>query len=104
VFDFVGEGGAAVPVVRQSLITETHRGGSLAARQTVSTLPPGFAGSNFCSEILVSADGRFVYAGNRLHDSIGVFSIGPRGILTYVGEEWTRGDYPRSFIFDLSGV
>ena len=27
---------------------------------------PGFAGSNFCSEILVSADGRFVYAGNRL--------------------------------------
>ena len=45
--------------------------GRLAARQTISTLPPGFAGSNFCSEILVSADGRFVYAGNRLHDSIG---------------------------------
>jgi 6-phosphogluconolactonase (cycloisomerase 2 family) len=34
--------------------------GRLAGRQTVSTLPPGFAGSNFCSEILVSADGRFV--------------------------------------------
>src|SRR5262249_43180760 len=32
--------------------------GRLAARQTISTLPPGFAGSNFCSEILVSADGR----------------------------------------------
>ena len=45
--------------------------GRLTARQTISTLPPGFAGSNFCSEILVSADGRFVYAGNRLHDSIG---------------------------------
>ena len=37
---------------------------------------PGFAGSNFCSEILVSSDGRFVYAGNRLHDSIGIFSVG----------------------------
>src|SRR5581483_7694842 len=47
--------------------------GRLAARQTISTLPPGFAGSNFCSEILVSADGRFVYAGNRLHDGIAVF-------------------------------
>ena len=47
--------------------------GRLAPRQTVSTLPPGFAGSNFSSEILVSADGRFVYAGNRLHDSISVF-------------------------------
>ena len=45
--------------------------GRLTPRQTISTLPPGFAGSNFCSEILVSADGRFVYAGNRLHDSIG---------------------------------
>jgi len=79
------------------------RAGRLAARQTISTLPPGFAGSNFCSEILVSADGRFVYAGNRLHDSIGIFSIGPKGDLTFTGEEWTRGDYPRSFNFDPSG-
>ncbi len=75
----------------------------LASRQTISTLPPGFAGSNFCSEILVSTDGRFVYAGNRLHDSIGIFSIGPNGTLTFVGEEWTRGDYPRSFNFDPTG-
>ena len=77
--------------------------GRLIARQTVSTLPPGFAGSNFCSEILVAADGRFVYAGNRLHDSIGIFSVGPNGSLTYAGEEWTRGDYPRSFAFDPAG-
>jgi 6-phosphogluconolactonase (cycloisomerase 2 family) len=77
--------------------------GRLASRQTISTLPPGFAGSNFCSEILVSTDRRFVYAGNRLHDSIGIFSIGPNGTLTYVGEEWTRGNYPRSFNFDPTG-
>jgi 6-phosphogluconolactonase len=77
--------------------------GRLSARQTVSTLPPGFAGSNFCSEILVSSDGRFVYAGNRLHDSIGIFAVGPDGGLSYVGEEWTRGDYPRSFAFEPSG-
>ena len=77
--------------------------GRLAARQTISTLPTGFAGSNFCSEILVSADGQFVYAGNRLHDSIGIFSIGPNGDLTFLGEEWTRGNYPRSFNFDPTG-
>jgi 6-phosphogluconolactonase (cycloisomerase 2 family) len=77
--------------------------GRLAARQTISTLPPGFAGTNFCSEVLVSADGRFVYAGNRLHDSIGIFSVGPDGSLAFVREEWTRGDYPRSFTFDPSG-
>lgn len=77
--------------------------GTLSPRQTISTLPPKFAGSNFCSEILVSADGKFVYAGNRLHDSIGIFSVGTNGELTFQGVEWTRGDYPRSFNLDPSG-
>jgi 6-phosphogluconolactonase (cycloisomerase 2 family) len=77
--------------------------GRLAARQTVSTLPRGFAGSNFCSGILVSPDGRFAYAGNRLHDTIAVFSVGAKGYLTPVGEEWTHGSYPRSFNFDPTG-
>src|SRR6185503_6040173 len=36
--------------------------GRLTSRRTISSLPPGFVGSNFCSEILVSSDGRFVYA------------------------------------------
>ena len=54
--------------------------------------------------MLVSADGRFVYAGNRLHDSIAVFAVGASGTLSYVGEEWTRGDYPRSFAFDPTGA
>jgi 6-phosphogluconolactonase len=77
--------------------------GRLTSRQTISSLPPGFAGSNFASEIMVSSDGRFVYAGNRLHDSIGIFSVGNSGDLSYVGEEWTRGNYPRSFNFDPAG-
>jgi 6-phosphogluconolactonase (cycloisomerase 2 family) len=85
------------------LFDDDRATGQLAPRQTVSTLPPGFAGSSFASEILVSADGKFVYAGNRLHDSISVFSVGPNGSLTFVGEEWTRGDYPRSFNFEPSG-
>ena len=77
--------------------------GSLAARQTISSLPPGFAGSNFTSEIMVSADGRFVYAGNRLHDTIACFAVGETGTLTFVAEEPTRGNYPRSFNFDPTG-
>lgn len=87
-------------LVRFDYDTQTGR---LTARQTISTLPPDFAGSNFCSEILVSADGRFVYAGNRLHDSVGIFSVGPGGDLTFVEETWTRGNYPRSFNFDPTG-
>ena len=81
---------------------EAEQGG-LTPRQSVSSLPPNYAGSNFCSEILVSADGRFVYAGNRLHDSIGIFSVGATGELTFRGVEWTRGDYPRSFNLDPTG-
>ena len=77
--------------------------GRLTAKQTISTLPAGFAGSNFCSGILVSSDGKFVYAGTRLHDSIAIFSVGDGGTLTYVGEEQTRGSYPRSFNFDPTG-
>lgn len=77
--------------------------GRLAARQTISSLPPGYAGSNFCSEILVSADGRFVYAGNRLHDSVAIFAVGKNGELTFVADEPTRGNYPRSFAFDPTG-
>lgn len=77
--------------------------GRPTSRQTISSLPPGYTGSNFCSEILVSRDGRFVYAGNRLHDSIGIFAIGRDGTLTFITEEWTRGNYPRSFTFDPSG-
>jgi 6-phosphogluconolactonase len=77
--------------------------GGLTPRQTISTLPGGFAGSNFCSGVLVSNDGRFVYAGNRLHDSIAIFSVGPSGALTFAGEEWARGSYPRSFGFEPTG-
>lgn len=77
--------------------------GKLASRQTISSLPPGFAGSSFASEILVSSDGKFLYAGNRLHDSIAIFAIGPDGTLTWLGEEWTHGNYPRSFTFDPTG-
>jgi 6-phosphogluconolactonase len=77
--------------------------GRLTARQTLSSLPPGFVGTNFTSEVMVSPDGRFVYGTNRLHDSIAWFAVGESGTLRFVDEIWTRGDYPRSFNFDPSG-
>jgi len=77
--------------------------GTLKAKQTISTLPKDFAGTDFTSEIVLSPDGRFVYVANRLHDSIAWFAIGGDGKLSWMGEEWTRGDYPRSFTIDPSG-
>jgi 6-phosphogluconolactonase (cycloisomerase 2 family) len=78
--------------------------GKLTSRQTVSALPPDFAGSNFCSEILVSADGKFVYAANRLHDSISFFTVAENGELSFIDEVPTYGNYPRSFNFDPTGA
>ena len=77
--------------------------GRLTPRQTLSTLPKGFAGTDFTSEVVVSPDARFVYAANRLHDTVAWFVIAANGELTLRGEEWTRGDYPRSFTIDPSG-
>jgi len=77
--------------------------GGLQVKQTLSTLPKGFTGTNFTSEVVVSSDGKFVYAANRLHDSIAWFTVGKDGTLTFAGEAWTRGDYPRSFTIDPSG-
>jgi 6-phosphogluconolactonase len=77
--------------------------GSLALRQTIPTLPPGFAGTNFASEILVSPDGRFLYAANRLHDTIAVFVVGADRRLTWIGECSTMGDYPSQFSIDPTG-
>jgi 6-phosphogluconolactonase (cycloisomerase 2 family) len=77
--------------------------GSLAAQQTVSSLPNGYAGTSFASEILVSSDGRFLYAANRLHDSIAAFSIGADGKLNWLGETSTMGDYPGQCRIDPTG-
>ena len=77
--------------------------GKITPRQTLSTLPHGFAGTNFTSEIAITPDARFLYVANRLHDSIAWFSIAADGAAALRGEEWTRGDYPRSFSIDPSG-
>ncbi len=77
--------------------------GLLRQQQTISTLPRGFAGSSFASEILVSSDGRFLYAGNRLYNTVAVFSIGRTGVLRYMGETSTYGDYPSQFNIEPNG-
>jgi 6-phosphogluconolactonase len=69
--------------------------GSLAAQQTISVLPLGFAGSSFASEILIAPNGRCLYAVNRLHDTISICSIDTSGALHLIGEASTMGDYPR---------
>ena len=77
--------------------------GALSPQQIIPSVPPGFTGTDFTSEIRVSADGNFVYGANRLSDTIGVFSIGRNGRLTQTSYASTLGDYPRIFTIDPSG-
>jgi 6-phosphogluconolactonase (cycloisomerase 2 family) len=69
----------------------------------ISSVPPGFVGTDFTSEIRVSADGEFVYGANRLNDTIGAFKIGTDGRLTRISHTSTKGDYPRTFVIDPFG-
>lgn len=77
--------------------------GALAAKQTVSSLAPGFSGTSFASEILIGPDGRFLYAANRLANTVAVFAIGAEGRLERVGEAAVMGDYPSQCRIDPSG-
>jgi 6-phosphogluconolactonase (cycloisomerase 2 family) len=77
--------------------------GAVAAQQTISTLPAGFAGTSYSSEIVISRNGKFLYSANRLHDTIAVFAIGADGKLTHIGDTSTMGDYPRHCRIDPTG-
>ncbi len=85
-------------------LTYDAASGALAIQQTLSTLPPGYEGTDYTSEIHVTADGRFVYAANRLHNSIALLAINPAdGSVTWLKEFWTQGDYPRYFGIEPNG-
>lgn len=90
-----------------SSITSFSSGGDrgvLHPLQTVSTLPKGFSGSNDTAEIHVHPNGKFLFASNRGHDSIAVFSIEQRkGTLSLVDHFSTQGKTPRNFEIDPSG-
>jgi len=79
------------------------RTGGLTAFDEVATLPAGFAGGSLGSEIALSADGRRLYAANRLRNTITVFEVSRSGALSRIGETWTQGDYPRGFGLAPSG-
>ena len=65
---------------------------------SISTLPSDFKGTNTCADIHISSDGKFLYASNRGHNTIAIFSVNMEdGYLTILGHEPTRGDGPRNF-------
>lgn len=79
--------------------------GTLTRKGTADTLPAGYHGpTNTVAEIRISPDQRFVYASNRGHESIAVFSRDlTTGALTRVEIAPCGGKHPRNFALDPSG-
>jgi 6-phosphogluconolactonase len=53
---------------------DTDRG-TLAEIQTLSSLPSGWLGENTCAQIRMDGRGRFLFVGNRGHNSVASFTI-----------------------------
>ncbi len=79
--------------------------GTMNAIQTISTLPKELQEVDCsASEIRVHPSGKFIYTGNRGHDSIAAFSVDQKtGKLTFIEREAIRGSWPRNFNIDPSG-
>jgi 6-phosphogluconolactonase len=79
--------------------------GAFVWKDTISTLPDNFTGSNTTAEIRVHPSGRFLYNTNRGHNSVTMFAINTTtGELDVIGWESTRGEWPRGMNIDPSGT
>ena len=95
---FSNEQGCSVTAYRLDRVT-----GTLSAVQTVTTLPDGYTARNTCSQIHLTASGKFLYVGNRGHNSIAGFAVdAATGRLTAIGHAATEA-VPSAFALDPSG-
>lgn len=77
--------------------------GSFTQQQTIKAIPEDFTETNDASAIYVSSDGKYLYTGNRGHNSITLFSIDEKSKeLTLIEHTPTGGEWPRDFALDPS--
>ncbi len=78
--------------------------GALSPLQRLTMLPEGFTEVSHAADIHFSPDGKFLYASNRGHESLVIYSVDPAsGKMTLVGHENTGGKHPRNFMIDKKG-
>lgn len=79
-------------------LVEQNKDGIFEKKSSISSLPVGFKEPNKSADIHISADGKFIYASNRGHNSIAILEIDKNnGTLNLIGHESTHGDGPRNF-------
>ena len=92
---------------RESSLASYHfdsKTGDISLIQTVPTVPEGFTARNAPADIRIHPNGKFVYGGNRGHDSIAIFRIEEAtGKMTPVDIVPAGGSNCREFNFEPSG-
>jgi len=76
---------------------------TVTVRQTVSTLPEGYAEKSYCADIHLSRNGKKIWGSNRGHNSIVTFRVGSDGKLSEPSHQDCGGTWPRSFAVSPSG-
>jgi 6-phosphogluconolactonase len=84
-------------------VLKVDRNGGLSLIQNISTLDEGFKGENFCADIHLGSNGKYLYGSNRGENSIVTFRTGSDGTLTVIGRRGCGGNWPRNFVIDPSG-
>lgn len=105
-FDFLTKGNVIYVINELNSTVSVLKNESSTWRvfQTVSTLSPSFSGENFCADIHVSPNGRFLYGSNRGDNSIAVFAIENYSKrLIFMGTVSTHGNWPRNFTISPDG-
>ena len=79
-------------------------GGNLKEIQVIGTVPADAKAHNTTAELVISPDGKFLYVGNRGHDSVSVFAIDKKtGMLTLKENVPSGGRTPRNVRIDPTG-
>jgi 6-phosphogluconolactonase len=71
--------------------------------QTLPTKKDDLIENNYCADIHLSSDGKFLYGSNRGENNIVTYKVGNDGLLSLAGHTTCGGDWPRNFVLDPSG-
>ena len=85
------------------MVFDTDEQAGLKLLQTESTRNPEFIENNYCADIHIGKDGKYLYGSNRGENTIVVYKIAEDGLLTFAGRVSCGGNWPRNFVIDPTG-
>ncbi len=85
------------------MVFNVDENGGLQFVQTLPSTGADFTGKNYCADIHISSDNKFLYGSNRGENTIVIFKVVEDGLLNFAGNISCGGDWPRNFVIDPSG-